>query len=168
MSSYFIIWKRKTKFEHSETYREKVMSKMRVGMRWCKYALATRENACVKELVVANDILVLLIGSRKHLLITMCVGIFAQIILTYMYLHSHTYTRTHVPAHTYSPQSSGGLQNRHLSDPAKDFPVCPGTDLSPCHFGKKFCLPPCRSFYLDSEISQYSYKYPEPLQSISC
>lgn len=75
------------------------MSKMRVGMRLCKYALATRENACVKELMAANNILVLLMGSRKHLLITMymCRNSCIDYIYTYVFTYTYLYTYTHTP-----------------------------------------------------------------------
>lgn len=77
------------------------MSKMRVGMRLCKDALSTRENACVKELVAANDIPVLLMGSRKHLLITMYMC--RNSCIDYIYIH--VFTCTHLYAYTHTPNS---------------------------------------------------------------
>lgn len=68
----------------------------------------------IKEFMDVKDIIVLMMGGREAPSYNYAhVQEYLRSIFTYMYL-LYTYMYTCIPAHIYSQQSSGGMQNCHL------------------------------------------------------
>lgn len=120
----------------------------------------------IKEFMDVKDVIVLMMGGREA---PSCnythVQEYFHSIFIYMYLYAHICI--HAYLHTYT------LNDHQVECRIAIYYIIlriflSVLDIVGCCFGEKFCLFLCRNFYLDSEISQYSYKCPEPLHSISC